>query len=292
MLFAPLTPRELRIGCGIFVTVIALAMVPVTARGQADDSNPAIEKITALNKKALDAYNDLEFEESRKLLKQALDLCTSAGLDKHPVAARTHIHMGVVLIAAKQQDLGIKQFKTAIEIEPEIQVTKALANPEILEAFKAAGADVTPAAGGDAGGQPAASDAAKPAATPEEVKGIQLNPPARGKRGKAIPIVVTIGADVTGYTKVMLEYRPEGASEYLEREMKKSGNKYAGEIPADATEGNLVSYYVEADSDDEDADSIATSGSEDRPYNVSLSGGASGGEASGGECQGDDCDED
>ncbi|HEY4188276.1 MAG TPA: tetratricopeptide repeat protein [Polyangia bacterium] len=270
--------------------MIALVVAPVAARAQNDDSNPAIEKITALNKKALDAYNDLEFEESRKLLKQALDLCASAGLDKHPVAARTHIHMGVVLIAAKQQDLGIKQFKTAIEIEPEIQVTKALANPEILEAFKAAGADATPA-GGDSGGQPAGGDTAKPA-PPEEVKGIQLNPPARGKRGKAIPLVVTIGADVTGYTKVLIEYRPEGAPEYLEREMKKSGNKYVGEIPADATEGNLVSYYVEADNDDENADSIATSGSEERPYNVSISGGSSGDDTGDGGCQGDDCDED
>lgn len=306
MLFAPLSPRRLRIGLGALVTVIALAMVPVPAHGQADDSNPAIEQITELNKKALDAYNDLEFEESRKLLKQALDLCTSAGLDGHPVAARTHVHMGVVLIAAKQQDLGIKQFKRALEIQPDIQVTKALANPEILDAFKAASADTTPPAAakdgateppaGQAGGQPsgqAAGEAPSPSApvAPAGVSGIQHSPSGRGKKGQAIPIVATIGADVTGYTKVLLEYRPEGAPEYLEREMKKSGDKYIGEIPADATEGNIVSYYIEADNDDEDADSIAMSGSEDRPYNVSLLGEAPAAGASvGGECEGDDCE--
>ena len=94
-----------------------------------------------------------------------------------------------------------------------------------------------------------------------------------------------------GYTKVMLEYRPEGAPEYLEREMKKSGNnKYSAEIPASATDGNLITYYIEADSDDENADSIATSGSEERPYSVSLSGPSERG-GHGGDCEGDDCDD-
>jgi len=293
-----LTPRGVRIGLGIFVTLIVLSLVPSfgagLAQAQNDDNNPAIEKITALNKKALDAYNDLEFEEARKLLKQALDMCSSAGLDKHPVSARTHIHMGVVLIAAKQQDLGIKQFKKALEIEPEIQVTKALANPEILEAFKTAGSEMpppgSPPAAGEGGTEPPA-EAPRPRAEPEDVKGIQHTPPSRGRRGKAIPIVAVVGSDVTGFTKVMLEYRPEGAPEYLEREMKKSGNKYSAEIPSSATDGNLVTYYIEADTDDDSADSIATSGSEQRPYSISLSGPSDGGGSGGGECEGDDCDE-
>ena len=74
--------------------------------------------------------------------------------------------------------------------------------------------------------------------------------------------------------------------------MKKSGNKFVAEIPADATEGNLVSYYIEADSDDEDADSIASSGSEEHPFNVSLSGPPKeGGGGGADQCEGDDCDE-
>lgn len=291
-----MTPRGLRTGFGSFVTLVLLASLVGSARAQNDDNNPAIEKITQLNKKALDAYNDLEFEEARKLLKQALDMCTSAGLDGHPVAARTHIHMGVVLIAAKQQDLGIKQFKKALEIEPEIQVTKALANPEILEAFKAAGNDMPPAGAAPSGTEGSTApppEAARPRAVEtEDVKGIQHTPPARGRRGKAIPISAMVGSDVKGYTKVMLEYRPEGAPEYLEREMKKSGNKYTAEIPASATDGNLIAYYIEADNDDDNADSLATSGSEERPYTIPLSGPSDKAGSGGGECEGDDCDED
>jgi hypothetical protein len=270
---------------------VGLAVAPTVAFAQ-DDSNPAIEKITALNKKAVDAYNDLEFEEARKLLKQALDMCTASGLDTHPIAARTHIHMGVVLIAAKQQDLGIKQFKRAIEIQPDIQVTKQMANPEILEAFKEAGAGM--AAGGGGGGEPAGGGASPApdgaSGGGSEAKGIQHRPVARGRRGKAIPIVATIGDDVTGYTKVLLEYKPEGAADFEEVPMRKSGNRYVAEIPAGATEGSAIAYYIEADSDDENADSIATSGSEDHPYNIFLTGG---GEAQGKkpECQGDSCED-
>jgi tetratricopeptide (TPR) repeat protein len=257
------------------------------AAATADDDNPAIEKITTLNKKALDAYNDLEFEEARKILKQALDLCASAGLDNHPVAARTHIHMGVVLIAAKQQDLGLKQFRKAIEIQPDIQVTKALANPEILQAFKEAGATSAepPAGGGDQAGPSGAAPTG-----PAQLKGMQHRAIGRGVKGKAIPIVVAIGDDVTGYTKVLLEYRPEGVAEFREVEMKKAGNRYSAEIPASATQGSLVSYYIEADPDNDDAEAIATSGTEDHPYNVSLVAPSGNGEGGGG-CAGGDCEE-
>ncbi|HEY8924037.1 MAG TPA: tetratricopeptide repeat protein [Polyangia bacterium] len=273
----------------VLLSGVGLAISPAVAFAQ-DDNNPAIEKVTALNKKAVDAYNDLEFEEARKLLKQALDMCAASGLDTHPIAARTHIHMGVVLIAAKQQDLGIKQFKRALEIQPDIQVTKQMANPEILEAFKEAGAGM---AAGGGGGEPAGGGAPPApeggAGAGSEAKGIQHRPVARGRRGKAIPIVATIGDDVTGFTKVLLEYKPEGATDFEEVQMRKTGNRYVAEIPAGATQGSAIAYYIEADSDDENADAIATSGSEDHPYNIFLTGGDA--QKKSPDCQGDSCEE-
>ena len=291
----PMTVRKVGLApcllAAALLSFLGLALVPAAALAQ-DDNNPAIEKVTALNKKAVDAYNDLEFEEARKLLKQALDLCSASGLDSHPIAARTHIHMGVVLIAAKQQDLGIKQFKRALEIQPDIQVTKQMANPEILEAFKEAGAGL--AAGGGGGSEPAGGGGAAPvpggaSGAGSDVKGIQHRPVARGRRGKAIPIVATIGDDVTGYTKVLLEYKPEGAADFEEIPMRKSGTRYLAEIPASAARGSAIAYYIEADSDDENADSIATSGSEDHPYNIFLTGGDASGKSP--ECEGNNCEE-
>ena len=272
-----LSLRHVRVGFGIWV-VGALLLLPLTVRAEGEDP-AAIEKVTNLNKKAVDAYNNLDFEDARKLLKQALDLCSSAGLDKHPVAARTHVHMGVVLIVSKQQDLGIKQFKRALEIQPDIQVTKALANPEIEQAFEEAAASVgQPGDSGDSGAG-TGEQAARPesAGSAAEVTGdISLTPVTRGKKGQPVPVSATVAAELTGYSKVVLAYRAEGAPEFIGVDMRRSGNKFLAEIPAEATGGSVVHYYVEAETDDESA--VASNGTEEKPYAVALSAGGPGGD--------------
>ncbi|MES1165576.1 MAG: tetratricopeptide repeat protein, partial [Verrucomicrobiota bacterium] len=270
----------LRKGLG-FILVGVLLSAPGAARAEGEDP-AAIEKVTNLNKKALDAYNNLEFEDARKLLKQALDLCGSAGLDKHPIKARTHIHMGVVLIAAKQQELGVKQFRKALDIQPDIQVTKALANPEIIQAFEEAGS----AGGGDAGGGDSAAEGttAPPnggePATPSDIAHV---PVKRAKKGRPVSIVVSVSPELTGYTKVVIAYRADGGPEFLPAEMHRSGSRWSGEIPAEATRGRIVHYYVEAEAEDETA--VASAGSEERPYTVTLGSGD-------GDGGGDDDDDD
>src|SRR5204862_4968282 len=113
---------------------VMLAAAP-RAHDQAEDQ-AVIEKITKMNKKAVEEYENLNFEEARKILKDALDLCSQNGLDKHPIKARTHIHLGVVILAGfKQREVAIKQFRKALEIQPDIKLTKSLANPEVQEAF-------------------------------------------------------------------------------------------------------------------------------------------------------------
>src|SRR3954467_11062220 len=111
----------------------------------------ATEKITQLNREALAAVDKREFEKARELLKRALDLCKSSGLEQHPAAARTHIHMGVVIIQGfKNPELGKKQFAKALAIDPNITITKSLSTPDLEEAFqeaKAGGGAL--AAGGD-----------------------------------------------------------------------------------------------------------------------------------------------
>ena len=92
-----------------------------------------------MNKDAVTALQAQKFDDARKILKQALDLADSTGLQQHPITARTHIHMGIVIITGfKQRDLGIKQFKKALEIQATINLTKALVTPELTEAFNEA----------------------------------------------------------------------------------------------------------------------------------------------------------
>src|SRR3954469_14423795 len=91
------------------------------AHAMADgDDVPA--KVAKLNKKALDEYDNLNFEEARKILKDALDFCKEAGLDQHPITARTNLHLGVVLLTGfKQRDAAAKYFRRALEIQPDIK---------------------------------------------------------------------------------------------------------------------------------------------------------------------------
>src|ERR1700690_2128513 len=143
----------------LFAGVVVLAAAARVASAAPPPADPAaVAKITNLNKKALDAYDKQDFEAAKDLLKQALDLCRSAGLDQHPITARTHIHFGVVAIAGfKQHDVGVKHFRRAIEIEPDIKLTKSLVTPEPQAAFggavRAGKGNGAPGGGAAAGGE-------------------------------------------------------------------------------------------------------------------------------------------
>src|SRR5580704_804722 len=162
--------RPFSLLCVLVAVVVGVEIATTAAVTAAPAGDPAaVAKVTNLNKKALDAYAQQDYDAARDLLKQALEVCQSAGLDQHPITARTHIHFGVVAIVGfKQREVGLKQFRKALEIEPDIKLTKSLVTPELQDAFeeavlagnaKAGGAA---AAGGDdqgnAGGAAAGGD--------------------------------------------------------------------------------------------------------------------------------------
>ncbi len=137
------------------VVGILLAAPAVVMAAPAGDP-AAVAKVTDLNKQALAAYSQQDYDTAKNLLKQALQTCADAGLDQHPITARTHLHFGAVAIVGfKQRDAGIKQFKKALEIQPDIKLTKSIVTPELQDAFEEA---VLASNGGEGGAarQPAA----------------------------------------------------------------------------------------------------------------------------------------
>jgi hypothetical protein len=137
------------------VVGVQIATTAVAAAGPAAGDPATIAKVTNLNKKALEAYNQQDYDTARDLLKQALELCSSAGMDQHPITARTHVHFGVVAIVGfKQREVGLKQFRKALEIEPDIKLTKSLVTPELQDAFEEAvlAGNASAKAGGAAAG--------------------------------------------------------------------------------------------------------------------------------------------
>jgi hypothetical protein len=293
-------------------TTILLAIFALSSGSVAhaqDDNTDAIAKATQLNKDAIAAYQAHKTDDAKRLLKQALDLCDASGLDQHPIKARTLVHFGMVLIGgSKQRDLGIKQFKKAMALEPEIGLTKSIATPEMQSALDEArksgpapveaksdakatapDTDATPAAdetpsGSDDNATAAAPEPPAPPPPPPppppaveaepsggpavSSAGLDHEPVTRARPNTAIPITVNVEQGLK-FEKLVLAYRPNGANDYLGREMKQvDPGIYSAEIPARSTNGKLVAYYIEAQ--DKNGDPVAARGSADKPLVIML----------------------
>jgi len=240
----------------VLVAVVVGCGAPRTAHAQANKDDLAAT-VAKLNKKALDEYDNLNFEEARKILKDALDFCKEAGLDQHPITARTNLHLGVVLLTGfKQRDAATKYFRKALEIQPDIKMTKSLANPEIQAAFDEVVASLGKPGGGTTTAVRSGADS-----------GISHEPVTRASRGQGVPINITLDPALTA-DRVALSFRAAGASEFTTRDMREAtpGN-FTGEIPSSATGGNHVAYFVEAQ---KGGQPIATVGTKASPLITSL----------------------
>jgi hypothetical protein len=236
----------------------------------------ATEKVTQLNREALAAVDKREFEKARELLKRALDLCKTAGLEQHPAAARTHIHMGVVIIQGfKNHELGRKQFAKALAIDPNITITKTLSTPGLEEAFaeaKAGGSALAGSGDDDGAGATPPAGGARPAGETRtdapSSSGFSYHTVSEVKQGSSIIVTVTVDESLK-FSKLILAYREQGTSDFLGREMEPVGEgAYRAEIPASATGGSSVAYYMEAQ--DDQGQPVGSRGTETRPLVISF----------------------
>jgi Tfp pilus assembly protein PilF len=269
----------------VLLTIFSAA-VTWGIRAEAEDSD-AVQKAIALNKQALAAFANLDVQEAAKLLKEALELCETAQLEKHPMAARTHVHLGVVYVAGlKQRDQGMEEFKKALRLDPQIKITKAMVNPEVQSAFAEASMDVSEEVE-SAGSAPGAAKPELPAAQPAEPaqpaqptasadSAIVHTPATEGAVGKPIPVRAQVPASLGG-ERVVLVYRPQGAADFLTREMDpvKDSDWYQTEIPPEATSGASVAYYILAQNGQ--GQPVAQNGTAAEPHVVDLGGAAASG---------------
>jgi hypothetical protein len=90
------------------------------------------------------------------------------------------------------------------------------------------------------------------------------------QRGSAVPITVGVQSGLT-FERMMLLYRAGGQRDYKRREMKRvAEGTYRGEIPAQATVGETIEYYVEAL--DRDGAPVAGRASAGTPLVIELQG--------------------
>ena len=77
------------------------------------------------------------------------------------------------------------------------------------------------------------------------VKGLQHNILDTARSNQPTPLEALVGTDISP-AKVSIMYRAEGATDFTEVKMTRAGCKFTGEIPAAATHGTIVHYYVAA----------------------------------------------
>jgi hypothetical protein len=225
-----------RIALAALVMLVGLAApapAPFVGRAHAaaGDESAAIGKITLLNRQAIEEYGKLNFDEAQRLLDQALDLAASAGLTQHPIRARTYVTLGVVTAGGlKRRDVAVRLFRKALQIQPEIQLSAELGTPEVRAAFDEAVQGL--------GSEP------KIERLPSEL--LVHDPLTTGGRGEAITIAVTPD-DALRAERLVLAYRAAGASTFSKIKMQKqSDGVFEAVIPAPATAGREVAYYIEA----------------------------------------------
>src|SRR5262245_12039806 len=125
----PVNRFWLRLGLLAPVAALLLGAAPAVAQDEA-------ARVAKLNKQALEAYDNLNFEQAKTFLEQALAAVEAGGLGNDASAARTHLNLGMVLMGGFQQrDAAAEHFKTALKIQPDIAPPRGLFNPEVQAVF-------------------------------------------------------------------------------------------------------------------------------------------------------------
>jgi hypothetical protein len=193
-------------------------------------------------------------------VRAALEICAQSGLENHPVTARTYIHLGIVTFTGfKQREEAVDQFRKALKIQADIKLDKILATPEVQEVFDEALA-----------AQKADSKPPPPDLKPGE--GVEHTPVARSPQNQTIVIKATVDPSL-GAKKVLLSFSADGADDFVEREMKEDppgSGFYAAEIPASATQGAFVNYYIEAYGDNDKL--LGSKGTDQRTLKIAMTG--------------------
>src|SRR5262245_39439051 len=258
-----------------YAVAIAVAVASYAGNALAQDQ-AAIEKLVQMNKKALDDYDTLEWESAKNTLLDALRAGKKAGLDNHPVMARTYVHLGAVYITGfKNRDKALQSFTRALEIDPGIQLSKGIATSEVNDVF----GEAKRARGGGGGGAETATSGKKrrgpvmegseEAPAPAKKKPAAMSTSDDDSEEKDLPVKITAldcpnedeaildrpatlrcalakTPALAQVSKVFLMYQEPGKDAYSELQMTKSPKGwYVAKIPKKAVTGKSIRYYFE-----------------------------------------------
>ncbi len=249
--------------CAAVAALVFVASLAGSRTAHADPKGDINTKV----KEAMESYDLMDYDAAKKALNAAAATAKKAKLDRDVLTAKIYLDLGIVAFAVPDADGARNAFQVAVSIDPKIQIDAAYRSAEMAKLLDEArkGAKKPPA-GGDV--EPDSVDMS--GADCSSVKGLQHNILDSSRANAPAAIEAMLGSDVNA-AKVSLQYRPEGATAFTEVKLTKSGCKYSGAIPASATHGSVVHYYVAAY--DANNKVLAAKGSAGSPNILELSGG-------------------
>lgn len=276
------------------ISLVCAGAVVLPARRACAQDQAAVDKLVQMNKKALGDYDTLEWDSAKRTLLDALVAGKKAGLDNHPVMARTYIHLAAVYLTGfKDRAKAMQSFARALEIDPTIQLSKGVEGGEVNAAF--AEAQRKAGGGGSAGG----GDSASPPSSKRRRKGPIMEgdtPPEHARRrsssddddddggepdlpahisaldcptpDEAIidkPMILRCAvAPSLPVASVYLLYRAPGKEDYTEVAMTKTPKGWLqAKVPKKAIDGKSFQFYFEGRNADGKA--VVANGGADSP---------------------------
>jgi hypothetical protein len=231
----------------------------------------AIEaQILEMHRDAMVRYDELEFEQAKELLREALALAAEHGLEDEPILARVYADLAVVYASGLDDEDGAERALTrAVEIDPAIEIDPAYKSKPLdtmLASIKrrvAAGGRSDPSA--DTPGQC------------REIAGIVHEPVAGAEAGQALEIQASVSPRLRA-KEVRVHYRVQGRVQgrtqsraYAAAIMEPIGRcRFAAELPGSLVRGPVLDYYVAAYNASSRV--LAESGSADAPHAVIVRG--------------------
>jgi hypothetical protein len=236
-------------GC-LFLCANHAAAQPAAPAATAAATNPTLDRIKSLNNDAKTAFGAYSFKKARRKLDRGIRLATQAEMLGDPALAETYVLLGVAHISGSN-DLyrGLHYFVRAYRLNRKIRVPKNLATPQLAQMFKYARQTVKAV-----GKPPTIRLGKKKRRVDGPKKGDPVKKSGRGlihspvdfaKRGLPIAVKASTGGDIQAH-RVYLFYRPAGTVKFFKIPMKKTRGVFRGAIPARATSGRYIHYYIKA----------------------------------------------
>ena len=269
-----------------FLLCVVICCGVASAPSSAFAQRPSLQ-VLDLNRQAMDAYQNLDVDQAKQLLDQALQTAQAQHVTGAALA-RTYMNLAVVAIGGFQDNgKGLDYFTHALEADGSVQLDPLTSTPDISAMFALAKQNVarnphrapveaTPAPSNPpiatedpvpARTQPAPS---RPAPTPAPRRGTRttlIHTPVHEQLAQiAIPIFAELGRGITA-EHVYVSYRHGNSGAFRRVAMESVGSGYGYEIPCGEVIAPSVQYFVVAMADDAD---IGSAGSEREPLTVNV----------------------